>query len=47
VTTAKDAVRLEGASFSGVPVVVLGIAADILDEGRLRARLLSTAGNVA
>jgi tetraacyldisaccharide 4'-kinase len=47
VTTAKDAVRLEGASFSGVPVVVLGIAADILDEGRLRARLLSTAGSVA
>ena len=47
VTTAKDAVRLEGASFSGVPVVVLGIAAEILDEGRLRARLLSAAGRAA
>jgi len=47
VTTAKDAVRLEGASFSGVPVVVLGIVAEILDEVRLRARLLSVAEGAA
>jgi tetraacyldisaccharide 4'-kinase len=43
VTTAKDAVRLEGLAFPGVAVVVLGIAAEILDEQRLRARLLSAA----
>ena len=47
VTTAKDAARLEGASFSGVPVVVMGIVAEILDEARLRARLLSVAGRAA
>ncbi|HYN05062.1 MAG TPA: tetraacyldisaccharide 4'-kinase [Vicinamibacteria bacterium] len=47
VTTAKDAVRLEGASFAGVPVVVLGIVAEIRDEARLRERLLSVAGRAA
>jgi tetraacyldisaccharide 4'-kinase len=47
VTTAKDAVRLEGASTLGLPVVVMAIAADIADEARLRARLLSAAGRVA
>jgi tetraacyldisaccharide 4'-kinase len=47
VTTAKDAPRLGGSSFPGMPVVVLGIAAEILDEGRLRARLLSAAGRAA
>jgi tetraacyldisaccharide 4'-kinase len=47
VTTAKDAVRLEGGAFSGVPVVVLNVAAEILDEGRLRARLLSVARRAA
>ena len=46
-TTTKDAVRLEGASPLGLPVVVLGIAADIADEERLRARLLSVAGRAA
>ncbi len=47
VTTAKDAVRLEGLSLAGVPVVVLGIAAEIRDEERLRASLLSAAGRAA
>jgi tetraacyldisaccharide 4'-kinase len=45
-TTAKDAVRLEGAAL-GLPVVVLGIAARIADEARLRQRLLSVAGRAA
>jgi tetraacyldisaccharide 4'-kinase len=47
VTTAKDAVRLEGASPPGLQVVVLGIAAEISDEARLRARLLSAVGRAA
>jgi len=46
VTTAKDAVRLEGTSL-GLPVLVLAIAATIADEGRLRERLLSAAGRAA
>jgi tetraacyldisaccharide 4'-kinase len=47
VTTAKDAVRLEGAPALGLPVVVLAIAADVADEARLRARLLSAVGRAA
>jgi tetraacyldisaccharide 4'-kinase len=47
VTTAKDGVRLEGAREFGLPVVVLAIAADIADEARLRALLLSAAGRAA
>ena len=47
VTTAKDAVRLERGAFSGLPVVVLAVAAEISDEARLRARLLSIAGRAA
>jgi tetraacyldisaccharide 4'-kinase len=46
VTTAKDAVRLEGSAL-GLPVLVLAIAALIADEGRLRERLLSAAGRAA
>jgi tetraacyldisaccharide 4'-kinase len=46
VTTAKDAVRLEGSTL-GLPVLVLAIAALIADEGRLRERLLSAAGRAA
>ena len=44
VTTAKDAVRLEGAPPPGLQVLVLGITAAIADEARLRARLLSAVG---
>jgi tetraacyldisaccharide 4'-kinase len=47
VTTAKDAVRLEGPWRLEPPVVVMAIAADIGDEARLRARLLSAAGGAA
>ena len=43
-TTAKDAVRLETV---GLPVVVLGIAAGIADEARLRERILAVAGRAA
>ncbi len=46
-TTAKDAVRLEGAPALGLPVLVLAIAADVADEARLRARLLAVARRVA
>jgi tetraacyldisaccharide 4'-kinase len=46
VTTAKDAVRLEGSTL-GLPVLVLAIAALIADEGRLRERLLSAVGRAA
>ena len=45
-TTAKDAVRLEGAAL-GLPVVVLGIAAELADEVRLRERLLAVARRAA
>jgi tetraacyldisaccharide-1-P 4'-kinase len=44
VTTAKDAVRLEGLPVAGLPVLVLEIEAAIADEARLRARLLAVAG---
>jgi tetraacyldisaccharide 4'-kinase len=47
VTTAKDAVRLESPWVLDPPVLVMGIAADISDEARLRARLLSAAGRAA
>jgi tetraacyldisaccharide 4'-kinase len=47
VTTAKDAVRIESAGALGLPVAVLEIAAEIADEARLRARLLSAAGRTA
>ena len=45
-TTAKDAVRLEGLD-PGLPVVVLGIAAELADEARLRERLLAVARRAA
>ena len=41
VTTAKDAVRLEGLPAGDLPVLVLEIAAEIEDEPRFRARLLA------
>jgi tetraacyldisaccharide 4'-kinase len=44
VTTAKDAVRLEGLPAAGLPVLVLEVAAEIADETRLRERLLAAAG---
>lgn len=47
VTTAKDAVRLEGAPTLTVPVVVMDIAAEIVDEARLGARLLWAVGRAA
>jgi tetraacyldisaccharide 4'-kinase len=47
VTTAKDAARLEGTGTLSVPVVVMAIAAEIADEARLRARLLSAVGRAA
>jgi tetraacyldisaccharide 4'-kinase len=47
VTTAKDAVRLDGSSVLEPAVVVMAIAADVADEARLRARLLSAAGRAA
>jgi tetraacyldisaccharide 4'-kinase len=47
VTTAKDAVRLESPCALDPPVVVMGIVADIADEARLRARLLSAVGRGA
>ena len=40
VTTAKDAVRLEGLPAAGLPVLVLEVAAEIADEARFRERLL-------
>jgi tetraacyldisaccharide 4'-kinase len=46
-TTAKDAVRLEGAPALGLPLVVLAIAADVVDEARLRERLLAVARRAA
>ena len=45
-TTAKDAVRLPASAFD-VPVVVLGIAAAIAGEERLRERLLAVARRAA
>jgi tetraacyldisaccharide 4'-kinase len=39
VTTAKDAVRLEGAPPPGLPLVVLHIEARVQDQARLAARL--------
>jgi tetraacyldisaccharide 4'-kinase len=47
VSTAKDAVRLEGRWPFDPAVLVMAIAAGIADEGRLRARLLSVAGRAA
>jgi len=47
VTTAKDAVRLEGAPALGLPVFVMAISAQIADEERLRARLLAAVGRAA
>jgi len=41
VTTAKDAVRLEGLPAVDLPIVVLKIEARVLDEARLRERLLA------
>jgi len=47
VTTAKDAVRLEGRWPFEPAALVMAIAADIADEGRLRARLLAAVGTAA
>ena len=47
MTTAKDVVRLEGASFGDVPLVVLGIEARVVDEPRLRERLLAVVRRAA
>jgi tetraacyldisaccharide 4'-kinase len=47
VTTAKDAVRLEGVPALALPVVVMAIAAEITDEARLRTRLLAAVGRAA
>jgi tetraacyldisaccharide 4'-kinase len=47
VTTAKDAVRLDGVGTLGLPVLVLHVAAEIADEPRLVARLLAAAGRAA
>jgi tetraacyldisaccharide 4'-kinase len=47
VTTAKDAVRLESASFIDLPVIVLSIEARVADEARLRERLLAAVRRAA
>ena len=47
VTTAKDVVRLESASVSEPPVIVLGIEARVADEARLRERLLAAVRRAA
>jgi tetraacyldisaccharide 4'-kinase len=47
VTTAKDAVRVEGLWPFDPAALVMSIAAEVADEGRLRARLLSVAGRAA
>jgi len=47
VTTAKDAVRLESPWLLAPPALVMAIAADVADEARLRARLLSAVGRAA
>ena len=47
VITAKDAVRLESPWLLDPPVLVMAIAAEIADEARLRARLLSAVGRAA
>jgi tetraacyldisaccharide 4'-kinase len=47
VTTAKDAVRLEGAPALGLPVIVLAIAAHFAEEVLLRTQLLAAAGRAA
>jgi hypothetical protein len=47
VTTAKDAVRLEGLGRPDPALLVMTIAAEIADEDRLRARLLAVAGRAA
>jgi tetraacyldisaccharide 4'-kinase len=44
VTTAKDAVRLEGLPAAGLPLLVLEVVAAIDDEPRFRERLLSAVG---
>jgi tetraacyldisaccharide 4'-kinase len=46
VTTAKDAVRLPGQA-GELPVLVLRIRAEIVDEARFRARLLAAAERAA
>jgi tetraacyldisaccharide 4'-kinase len=47
VTTSKDVVRLEGAGFGELPVIVLGIEARVADEPRLRERLLAAVRRAA
>ena len=47
VTTAKDAVRLEGLPSLELPVVVLHVEARIADEARLRERLLAAVRRAA
>jgi len=46
-TTAKDAVRLEALPPLELPVVVLGIEARVVDEARLRERLLAAVWRAA
>jgi tetraacyldisaccharide 4'-kinase len=47
VTTSKDAVRLDSAAFTGLPVIVLSIEARVADEARLRERLLAAVRGAA
>jgi tetraacyldisaccharide 4'-kinase len=47
VTTSKDAVRLDGAAFTDLPVIVLSIEARVADEARLRERLLAAVRGAA
>jgi len=47
VTTSKDAVRLAITTLAELPVLVLGIEARVLDEARLRERLLAVVRRAA
>jgi tetraacyldisaccharide 4'-kinase len=47
VTTAKDAVRLETTTLAELPLIVLGIEARVVDEARLRGRLLAAVRRAA
>lgn len=47
VTTSKDAVRLDSAAFTDLPVIVLSIEARVADEARLRERLLAAVRGAA
>jgi tetraacyldisaccharide 4'-kinase len=47
VTTSKDAVRLETTTLAELPLIVLGIEARVVDEARLRGRLLAAVRRAA